>query len=69
VEGFVMWCWESLEAIVGTNLVKNSGVLQKVNGIVLFYRKRKNKCNSIGQNLHGIGLLKRIIEGKMEEYK
>jgi hypothetical protein len=35
----------------------------------MFYKKKKKQANSCGQMLHGNCLIKRIIEGKMEEYK
>jgi hypothetical protein len=55
-----------MERIIWSGVVRNAEVLQKVkgerNGL------QKTKAISIGQILHGNCLLKRIIEGRMEEY-
>jgi hypothetical protein len=56
-----------MERIIWTDLVRNAEVLQKVKGDRNVVQKAKKKANYIGQNLHGNCLIKRIIEGKMEE--
>jgi hypothetical protein len=39
LEGFEMWCWEGMEGIIWTDLVRNAEVLQRVKGIEMFYKK------------------------------
>jgi len=62
-----MWCWERMEGIIWTDLVRNAEILQKgKRGQNYSTRNEKKKANSIGQILHGNCLLKSIVQRKIE---
>jgi hypothetical protein len=65
---FETWCWRRLEKISWPDRVRNGEVLHRVKeerNIVHTIKRRK--ANWIGHILRRNGLLKHVIEGKLEE--
>jgi hypothetical protein len=60
-----MWCWKRMQGIIWTGLVRNAEIIKSKEGEKW---STKKEDISIGKILHGNCLLKRIIEGRMEEH-
>ena len=67
LEALEMWLWRRMEKISWTDKVTNEDVLRRV-GIErqLIYMLRSRKKSWIGHVLRGNGLLKEVLEGRME---
>jgi hypothetical protein len=67
LEALEMWLWRRMEKISWTDKITNEEVLERV-GInrQLMSQLRNRKKNWIGHILRGDGLLKEVIEGRME---
>ena len=67
LEALEMWIWRRMEKISWTRKITNEEVLERV-GIdrQLINTLRKRKKNWRGRVLRGDGLLKEVIEGRME---
>ena len=67
LENFEMWRWRGME-ISGTDHVRNEEVCQRIKEDRKSLQKlKRRKCNWIGHILRRNCLLKRVIEGKIEE--
>ena len=67
LESFEMWCWRKMEKIDWREHITNEEVLEIVQenrSILKIIQKRK--ANWIGHILRGEGMLRKIIEGKIE---
>jgi hypothetical protein len=67
LEALAMWLWRRMEKISWTDKITNEEVLERV-GInrQLMSELRHRKKNWMGHILRGDGLLKEVIEGRME---
>ena len=62
-----MWLWRRMEKIKWTDKVSNESVFELVNErYILLEKIKKVKKSWIGHVLRGDGLLKEVIEGRME---
>jgi hypothetical protein len=67
LEAFEMWLWRRMEKVSWREKRTNEDILQSINenrGLLMSIRKRKK--NWIGHVVRGSGLLKLVLEGRME---